>query len=87
MCLRAPISGRERVLTLLAGLSRRYAAVQARPVRLASGEGLVLHLDATVIGVIGIEVSGGQITELNLVVNPAKLLWVDPRPPVGGNRG
>ena len=70
---RVPVHGRQRVTTLLSGLARRYAGVQARRVRLASGDGLVLELNATVIGVIGIEIAGGRITELNLVVNPAKL--------------
>lgn len=70
---RVPVHGRQRVLTLLSGLSRRYAGVQVRPVRLASGDGFTLTLDATVIGVVGIEIAGGRVTELNLVVNPAKL--------------
>ncbi|MEV0591762.1 RNA polymerase sigma factor SigJ [Nonomuraea cavernae] len=70
---RVPVHGREQVMTLLSGLARRYASVTLRPVRLAGGDGVVLSLDAKVIGVIGIEISGGRITELNLVVNPAKL--------------
>jgi RNA polymerase sigma-70 factor (ECF subfamily) len=60
-------------MTLLSGLGRRYAGVQARPVRLAGGDGFVLELCATVIGVVGIEIAGGRVTELNLVVDPAKL--------------
>lgn len=70
---RVPVHGPQRVTTLLSGLGRRYAGVQAQPVTLASGDGFVLVLDAKVIGVIGIEIAGGRITELNLVVNPAKL--------------
>jgi RNA polymerase sigma-70 factor (ECF subfamily) len=70
---RTPVHGRDRVLQLLAGLSRRYPEADAQPVRLASGDGLLLRLAGIVIGVIGIETAGDRITELNLVVNPAKL--------------
>jgi RNA polymerase sigma-70 factor, ECF subfamily len=70
---RVPVHGRQRVMTLLSGLSRRYTGVEARPMRLASGDGFALELRATVIGVVGIEIAGGRVTELNLVVNPAKL--------------
>ncbi|MEU8245876.1 RNA polymerase sigma factor SigJ [Nonomuraea sp. NPDC048916] len=71
---RVPVRGRERVVTLLSGLARRYAGVDVRPVRLAGGDGVVLRLNTKVIGVVGIEVTGGRITELNLVLNPAKLV-------------
>ena len=37
------------------------------------GHLLNTELNAMVIGVIGIEIAGGRITELSLVVNPAKL--------------
>jgi RNA polymerase sigma-70 factor, ECF subfamily len=70
---RVPVHGPERVMTLLTGLGRRYSGVQARPVRLAGGPGFVLQLDATVIGVVGMEIAGGRITELNLMVDPARL--------------
>ncbi len=70
---RVPVHGRQRVLTLLSGLARRYTGVRIRPVRLAGGDGFMLELHATVLGVVGIEIAGGRVTELNLVVNPAKL--------------
>jgi RNA polymerase sigma-70 factor (ECF subfamily) len=70
---RVPVHGRERVVTLLNGLARRYAGADLRPVRLAGGDGVVMRLNAKVIGVLGIEITGGRVTELNLVVNPAKL--------------
>ncbi|WP_424532454.1 RNA polymerase sigma factor SigJ [Sphaerisporangium viridialbum] len=73
LAARVPVHGPERVATLLAGLVRRYAGAEVRPVRLAGGEGCLLSLDTKVIGVVGIEMSAGQITEMNLVVNPAKL--------------
>ena len=68
-----PVYGPQRVATLLAGVRRRYAGVLARPVRLAGGDGFVLELHAAVIGVLGLELVDGRITELNLLVNPAKL--------------
>jgi RNA polymerase sigma-70 factor (ECF subfamily) len=70
---RIPVYGPQRVSTLLSGLARLYAGVQLRPVRLASGDGFVLDLNGTVIGVVGFELAGDRITELNLVVNPTKL--------------
>jgi RNA polymerase sigma-70 factor (ECF subfamily) len=70
---RKPVHGPERVLTLLSGLARRYAGVRLKPVSLAGGDGVILELDDTVLGVIGVETVHGRITELNLVVNPAKL--------------
>jgi RNA polymerase sigma-70 factor (ECF subfamily) len=70
---RVPVRGPQRVGTLLSGLLRRYQGVRARPARLASGAGFVLELPATVIGVLGFEVVDGLVTELNLVVDPARL--------------
>jgi len=70
---RRPVHGPERVLTLLSGLVRRYAGVRLTPVSLASGDGFVLELDSAVLGVVGVEIADGRITELNLVVNPGKL--------------
>ncbi len=69
---RVLVHGPQQVLTLLSGLGRRYIGVQMQPVALASGAGFVLVLDAKVIGVVGLEVADGRVTELNLVVNPAK---------------
>jgi RNA polymerase sigma-70 factor (ECF subfamily) len=70
---RVPVHGPQRVMTLLTGLGRRYTGVHARPVRLAGGHGFALELEATVIGVVGVEIADGRITELNLVVDPTKL--------------
>ncbi|MET7421087.1 RNA polymerase sigma factor SigJ [Dactylosporangium sp. NPDC005555] len=72
---RVPVHGPDRVLTLLSGLGRRYAGVHARPLRLASGEGFALELDGTLLGVLGVELDAGRITELNLVVSPTKLRY------------
>ncbi|MEV7967730.1 sigma factor-like helix-turn-helix DNA-binding protein [Sphaerisporangium sp. NPDC088356] len=70
---RVLVHGPERGAALLGGLVRRYAGVEVRPVRLGGGGGYVLSLDTKVTGVVGIEMAGGRITEMNLVVNPAKL--------------
>ncbi|TMR22574.1 sigma-70 family RNA polymerase sigma factor [Nonomuraea turkmeniaca] len=70
---RFPVHGPQQVVALLSGLGRRYAGVRSVPVALASGEGIVLVLDGDVIGVAGVEIDAGRITELNLVVNPKKL--------------
>jgi RNA polymerase sigma-70 factor (ECF subfamily) len=78
---RAPIHGRDKVLRLVSGLGRLYTGLETQPVHLASGEGLVSRLAGVVIGVIGVEISDGRITELNLVVNPAKLPRIQAPPP------
>jgi RNA polymerase sigma-70 factor (ECF subfamily) len=70
---RKPVHGRDRVLRLLAGLARRYPGVRSKPVLLAGGGGFVLEQGDTLLGVVGVEVDNGRVTELNLVVNPAKL--------------
>jgi RNA polymerase sigma-70 factor (ECF subfamily) len=77
---REPIHGRDKVLRLLSGLGRLYAGVETQQVHLASGEGLVSRLADAVIGVTGVEISHGRITELNLVVNPAKLQRIQAPP-------
>ncbi|WP_328473025.1 RNA polymerase sigma factor SigJ [Actinoplanes sp. NBC_00393] len=69
---RKPVYGPQRVLTLLTGLARRYTGVRLTPVTLAGGGGFVLEQAGAVLGVVGVETGGGRITELNLVVNPAK---------------
>jgi len=70
---RKPVHGPERVLTLLTGLTQRYAGVRLAPVPLAGGDGFVLILRDAVLGVVGVETAHGRVVELNLVVNPAKL--------------
>lgn len=60
------------MLTLLSGLARRYAGVRPKPVALAGGAGFVLERHGAVLGVIGFETAHGRITELNLMVDPAK---------------
>ncbi|MDG6108665.1 RNA polymerase sigma factor SigJ [Dactylosporangium aurantiacum] len=73
LAARRPVHGPQQVLTLLSGLGRRYAGARARPVRLAGGPGYVLELGGTVLGVLAVDLAGGLITDLYLVVDPAKL--------------
>ncbi|WP_280438076.1 RNA polymerase sigma factor SigJ [Nocardia carnea] len=70
---RHPVEGVDNVLTLLAGLGRLYEGVESIPVALAAGEGFLLVLAGTVLGVISLDIDRGRITEMNLVVNPEKL--------------
>ena len=72
---------------MLTGLGRLYAGVEIRRVPLAGGEGFVLYLNAKVLGVIGMEISAARITELNLVVNPAKLRRFSSPPDAGPRAG
>jgi RNA polymerase sigma-70 factor (ECF subfamily) len=68
-----PVRGPERVMSLLVGLGRRYPGVESVPVALATGAGFLLAVNGNVIGIVGLEIDAGRVTELNLVVNPDKL--------------
>jgi RNA polymerase sigma-70 factor (ECF subfamily) len=76
---RKVVAGRHAVLALLAGLGRIYPGARAEPIALASGEGVVLWHDGAAVGVVSLEISQGRITEINLLVNPAKFAHLVPR--------
>jgi len=74
---RRPVRGASQVATLMTGLERLYPDLRPRPVMVAGGPGFVLvDGDSNVRGVVQLEIAGGRLVELNLVLNPAKLTRV-----------
>jgi hypothetical protein len=71
-----PVRGAARVAALLIGLGRLYPGVELRVVSVAGVPGVLLLGGDTLVGVTSVEVVAGRLTELNYVVNPAKLRTV-----------
>ncbi len=76
------LHGRNRVARALINWFRiagRLPGIAVRPVEVNGGPGAV-YLDAQqrLLGVVGLEVAGGQITGINSVVNPDKLAHLGP---------
>ncbi|NUT35691.1 MAG: RNA polymerase sigma factor SigJ [Hamadaea sp.] len=67
------LHGAQAVLTLLAGLGNKYPGAQVSPVALANGPGFRIDRDSGVVGVVSVEIEGGRITKLDLVVHPEKV--------------
>jgi RNA polymerase sigma-70 factor (ECF subfamily) len=77
-----PLRGRSRVARLLVTWNRRTArlpGVSLRPVEVNGGPG-ALYLDAEqrLIGVLALDIAGGQITSIRAIVNPDKLTHLGP---------
>jgi RNA polymerase sigma-70 factor (ECF subfamily) len=71
-----PVRGAERVAALLIGLGRLYPGVELRVVGVAGVPVVLLLGGDLLVGVATVEVMAGRVTELNYVVNPAKLRTV-----------
>jgi RNA polymerase sigma-70 factor (ECF subfamily) len=85
--LARPVTGRTRVARLVVGLTRAAASrgLQLVPVPINGGPGL-LAVDAagTVVGVLALHVSDGQVRAIRAIVNPDKLTHLTrPSPPAG----
>lgn len=73
---RNPVTGADRVLRFLAGIMTKRPGLQLEPAEVSGHPGIVLHDGAVLVGVVSVEVVGGLIAELLLVLNPDKLgLW------------
>ncbi len=73
---RRPVVGADHVARFLLGVASKRPEVQLRPQQTPDGLGFAMWLDARVIGVVTLEVSGGSVREVRLVLNPEKLsLW------------
>jgi RNA polymerase sigma-70 factor, ECF subfamily len=71
-----PVRGAARVAAMLIGLGRLYPGVELRVVSVAGVPGVLLLGGDTLVGVTSVEVVAGRLTEINYVVNPAKLRTV-----------
>ena len=76
------LHGRNRVAgTLVKGLRQiaRFPGVSLRPVEVNGGPGaLFLDGQEKLIGVVALDIAGGQITSINSIVNPDKLAHLGP---------
>jgi RNA polymerase sigma-70 factor (ECF subfamily) len=68
-----PVRGAARVAALLIGLGRLYPGAELRVLSVAGAPGVLLLGGDTLVGVTSVEVVAGQLAEINVVVNPAKL--------------
>jgi RNA polymerase sigma-70 factor (ECF subfamily) len=76
------LRGRDRVARTLINwirLAARLPGVSLRPVEVNGGPG-ALYLDAQqrLIGVLALDIVGGQITSISSIVNPDKLTHLGP---------
>jgi hypothetical protein len=76
------LHGRSRVARAVVNwvrLAARVPGVSLRPVEINGGPG-ALYLDARqrVIGVLALDLTGGQITSIGAIVNPDKLTHLGP---------
>jgi RNA polymerase sigma-70 factor, ECF subfamily len=71
-----PVRGAARVAAMLIGLGRLYPGVELRVVSVAGVPGVLSLGGDTLVGVTSVEVVAGRLTEINYVVNPAKLRTV-----------
>lgn len=84
--VRAPIFGRQGVVRVLLGLFRRGRAlgVQTRAVEVNGNPGaMVFDADGGLINVVSLEISGGVVQAVRMVVNPDKLGHLGPLSPLG----
>jgi RNA polymerase sigma-70 factor (ECF subfamily) len=68
-----PVTGAERVAGVLLAGRTWYPGLAGRLVAVNGGTGALMTAGGVVIGVVGVTVSRGRITEIDLVVNPDKL--------------
>jgi RNA polymerase sigma-70 factor, ECF subfamily len=74
---RRPVSGSSNVARLLLGIATRHT-VATRVSSVNGSPGLVFETPSSVVGVMGFSVFGTLITEIDFVINPAKLGRVCP---------
>lgn len=73
---RNPVIGADRVARFLLGALSKWPAMEVIEQQTHDGLGFVLRLEGRVVGVITLEVIGGVITSVRMVLNPDKLtMW------------
>jgi RNA polymerase sigma-70 factor, ECF subfamily len=80
-----PVRGAARVAALLIGLGRLYPGIEPRVVAVAGMPGVLFLAGDTLVGVASVEVVAGWLTEINVVVNPAKLCTIPSTVDDGGS--
>jgi RNA polymerase sigma-70 factor (ECF subfamily) len=77
---RRPVIGAENVARVMVGIAARNPDSAARLGLVNGSTGVIINVGGRVVGVMGFAVAGEAITEIDFVVNPAKLSRVSPRP-------
>jgi RNA polymerase sigma factor (sigma-70 family) len=73
---RNPVRGADRVARFLLGLLRKWPALDVAEQDTGDGLGFALWDAGRIAGVVTLEVAGGRVTNVWMVVNPEKLsLW------------
>lgn len=77
-----PIHGPERVARFLLGVLRMVPpGFYARPARINGGPGVVGYVNGNPTSVVALDVAGGRLKGVRIIVNPEKLRAVPPSPP------
>lgn len=80
---RHPVVGADRVARFLLGALGRNPAAEVLDQETPDGLGFALWVEGRVAGVVTMDVSGGVVTDVRMVLNPEKLtLWNRPTTPV-----
>ena len=69
---RPPVTGAQQVAAFLQSGARPFAPYGRQAV-VNGGPGALVVRDSEVIGVVGFTISGGRVTEIDIVADPAKL--------------
>jgi RNA polymerase sigma-70 factor (ECF subfamily) len=78
-----PVTGAERVARVLLAGGTWYRGMTARPAWVNGGPGALVVHEGRMIGLVGVTVAEGRITEIDVVVNPDKLAAAGRLIPVG----
>jgi len=68
-----PVVGAEQVARVVLAGRTWYPGFAAHLIALNGGTGILATRDGEVLGLVGLTVAGGKITEIDLIVNPEKL--------------
>lgn len=82
---RNPVTGAERVARFVAGVVHKYPGCDVLEQETHDGLGFAVWDEGHIVGVVTLDVSGGVVTDLRMVLNPHKLLswstpWLRARP-------
>jgi RNA polymerase sigma-70 factor (ECF subfamily) len=74
---RRPVRGPDRVGRLLVNIGRRYAAQHSERATINGEPGVVIVAGGRTVSAVSVEVAGGRVHAVHVVVNPGKLAALD----------
>ena len=77
---RNPVHGADRVARFVLGTLAKQPGIEVRGQDTGDGLGFTLWAGGRITGVVTLEVAGGRVTDVRLMVNPEKLLLWRPLP-------